>query len=112
MSQAKKASRLASAGFGCAILITSASDGSWPTLARSSTWSEAWFSQSCTRALGRLPRDFRPIAPERMICTKVRSILPLSMTRLKTAGKCSGPCIDRIAVKRAGMSFMWPRRRA
>ena len=33
---------------------------------------------------GAEPNDLRPVTPERTICTKLRSILPSSMTREKT----------------------------
>jgi hypothetical protein len=38
-------------------------------------------SHSFTIRFGRVPSDVRPVAPERMICTKFRSIVPLSTTR-------------------------------
>ena len=55
---------------------------------------------------GRVPRDFRPTAPLRSICTTLRSILPLSTTRPNTAGRCSGPRRVSAATSRAGMSFI------
>ena len=59
----------------------SASDGELPTLAASSWVSLRVLSQRCTARLGRVPSDLRPVAPLRTICTKLRTILPLSQTR-------------------------------
>ena len=53
-----------------------------------------------------VPNDFRPTAPERTICTKFRSIFPLSITRGKTFSKSCLSFVDRIATSSAGMSFM------
>ena len=83
-SQANHAARQASEGLGCTIFTTSASDGVLPIAAFSSCFSVAAASQSCTSFLGRVPSDLRPSAPLRSICTKARSVLPLSTTRPNT----------------------------
>jgi len=71
--------------------------------------SEAFSNQCRIIRFGRVPSDFRPVAPDRMICTKVRSILPLSTTRSNARPKCGVCSIDNQASKSAGASFMKPR---
>ena len=100
------------AGLGCAILITSASEGVWPTLALKIAVSLRASSQLRTRRFGIDPRLLRPTAPLRTICTKLRSILPSSMTRAKTRPAISGASTVSAAQRSAGMSFMNPRSRA
>jgi len=58
-------------------------------------------------------REFNPpTAPDRMICTKFRSIFPLSMTRGKTFSKSSLSLVERTATSNAGISFINPLSRA
>src|SRR6185369_8907491 len=68
-------------------------------------------SHSRTRRFGAVPSDLRPTTPERMICTKLRSIFALSITRGNTCCKSAGFFVDRTAQSSAGMSFMKPRSR-
>jgi hypothetical protein len=54
----------------------------------------------------------RPDAPERTICTKVRSIRALSTTRGKARANSSPSLRESTASSSAGTSFMPPRSRA
>jgi hypothetical protein len=68
-------------------------------------------NQACAARFGAVPKDLRPTAPERTICTKFRSILPLSTTRGKTSFIRRTSLFARYATSSAGMSFMKPRSR-
>ncbi len=57
---------------------------------------------------GREPSDFRPTVPERMICTNVRSMRPLSATRGKARANVTGSAAEIAASSSAGMSFICP----
>ena len=88
--------------------ITSASDGDCPTAARISCASVAWFSHAATNRFGRVPSDLRPTAPDRRICTNVRSMRPLSITRGKARASMTVSTIESAASNSAGISFIWP----
>jgi hypothetical protein len=59
-----------------------------------------------------VPNDFRPVTPDRTICTKFRSIFPLSITRGKIASRSATSRVARTAQSSAGMSFIAPASRA
>ena len=59
-----------------------------------------------------LARRTRPTTPERMTCTKLRSILGVSITRLNAAVVSGAPLAARCATSSAGTSFMCPCSRA
>jgi hypothetical protein len=90
----------------------SASDGVLPTEAANSCLSLAPSNHCWTSFFGREPSDLRPTAPLRTICTKLRSILPLSMTRPNTSFSSATSRTASVAASSAGMSFMWPAERA
>ncbi len=111
ISQAKKASCHAACGRGCTILTISASDGILPTDACNKRSSLAFCNQRCTSFFGRVPSERRPVTPLRNICTKLRSIRPLLITRANTTGSSAEPRAARMAVNSAGISFIIPRSR-
>jgi hypothetical protein len=89
--------------------MTSAIDGCAPSDPRKIASGERLANQPRAARFGAVPSDLRPTTPERTIWTKLRSILPLSMTRGKTALIRSTLRFARTATSRAGTSFMKPR---
>src|SRR5260370_41391006 len=63
-------------------------------------------SHSRTSLFGAVPSDFRPTTPDRRICTYVRNIRALSITRANTAACRRGSRADSQAHNSAGMSLM------
>jgi hypothetical protein len=94
------------AGRGCTIFTMSPSDGSLPMEPANSCSSLRASSHCKISRLGSEPRLLRPTTPDRMTCTKLRSIFGESITRSKISAIKPGPFTDSTAHSNAGMSFM------